>query len=225
MADNFIRDLQTRWRLQGDEAPVVIARLKRGRVTPRLLLAFEVLQGVVGVVSGVAFLWVALDRSVADALFGAQIAARGLTPEQAAVWIGGVRALFGLSAAVMLLSVPPLAWAAVKARGLGVRWEDETPEGVLRAGARRADASLRANRVGRWHLWVLLAFVAALWALPALGLFPMRMTAVLAVAYILILGCVWVWLDLRRERLRRELETCLSLLAEYDAERGATPPK
>ncbi len=220
MTDEFIRELQTRWRTQPVDGASVVARLRRERGTPRLLLGLEIVQAVVGILSGVVFVWLALDASLLARWLGGLIEARFASPEEATGYLRTLRILLGAGGAVMLTTVPPLAWAAISARRAGLAWENETPESVLRAGLRRADSSLRANRIGRWHVFVLLAFVAGLWALPLVGLTPVLVVASMTLIYLLSIAPFWIWLDLRRERLRREIETCLGLLKEYEAETG-----
>jgi hypothetical protein len=218
MTDDFIRELRSQWLAQPVDKAAVVGRLRRGRWTPRLLFWLEVVQGVAGAVFGVAFLWLAIDVGLLERLVAWRFAARGVTPEGLASLLLGVRIMFAFSGLVMLLAVPPLAWAAVSARRRSLRWEDETPESVLRVGLRRADASLRANRIGRWHVWVLLAFVAGLWALPVLGLLPVFLMVFMTLIYLGVIAPIWIWLDLRREAIRRELETCLKLVEDYQGD-------
>lgn len=221
MADDFIRELQVRWTAQPVDGAAVVARLRQGRATPRLLLWLEVVQGVVGVVFGLVFVWLALDAAALERWVGPLVEGRFSSPEALGSYLATLCVLLGAGGVVMLASVPPLAWAAIAVRRETVRWEDETPESVLRAGLRRADGSLRANRIGRLHAFVLLAFVLGLWALPAFGAAPVFLVASLTLVYLVTIAMLWIWLDLRRERLRRELETCLALLQDYEAERDA----
>jgi hypothetical protein len=220
MTDDFIRRLQSEWRAQPIDRSVMIGRLRRGRWTPRLLLWLEVLQGVVGVAFGAAFLWLALDPDRLSLLLVSAFDRQAVSKEDIAYLARMLRWMLGAGGLVMLAAVPPLAWAAVRARLDGLKWEDETPESVLRFGLRRVDASLRANRLGRWHVWVLLAFVAGLWGLALVGLAPVFFLAQMTILYLLAIAGVWIWLDLRRERLRREMEACLRLLQELGADGG-----
>ena len=55
------------------------------------------------------------------------------------------------------------------ARRQSLAWEDETPESILRIGIRRADATLRAIQIGRWHLALIAGFVVVLWLLADAG--------------------------------------------------------
>lgn len=217
MTDDFIRKLQEDWRAQPVERADVVGRLKRGRWTPRVLLWLELLQGAVAVICGVVFVWAAFDGALLAQLF--EPALSRLSTERAAAQLNTMRAIFGVSGVVMFAAMP-LVWAAVRARWGSLKWEDETPESVLRVGLRRADASLRANKVGRWHVWLLVAFVAALWALPPLGLAPTYLVIMLTLIYAACIVPIWLWLDLRWERVRGELETYLKLLEQYRTPEG-----
>jgi hypothetical protein len=213
--DDFIRRLQSHWRAQEAGAGAArLAKLRRGRWTPRMLVWLEALQGVVGVAFGVAFTWLAATGDQLAIWLAPIYEARGVSAETAASHLRLARYMLGGAGVVLLLSAPVLAWMAVQARRPSLRWEDETPESVLHAGLRRVDASLRANRVGRWHVWVLVAFVAALWALPVLGIASVPGMAIMTALYLGFIAPLWIWLDLRRERLRREMEACLRLLDE-----------
>src|ERR1700681_4787313 len=63
---------------------------------------------------------------------------------------------------------------AIVARRASLRREDETPASVLRTGVRRADASIRAIRIARWHIAIILLVVATLWITEATGLIQAR---------------------------------------------------
>ncbi len=212
MTDDFIRELQADWLAQPVDKTLIVGRLKRGRWTPRVLFWLELLQGVAGLAGGVLFVWLAMDADVLALLFDGSIRAR---PESLLT----LRSVFAVSGVVLLTTTPPLVWGALQARRGSLKWEDETPEGVLRVGVRRAVASLQANRVGRWHVWVLAAFVALLWGLVIVGFAPAYLVAFMTVTYAIIIAPLWLWLDLRRERVRRELETCLQLLQQYPGDR------
>jgi hypothetical protein len=222
--DDFIRGLRADWCAQQvDKGAAVLGRLRRGRWTPSILMGLEVLQGVVGLLGGAAFLWIATSTDrLADWMEPLY------RPHTSTEVVAGVfriiRYVFALSGVVMLVSVPALTWMAVRARRGGLRWEDETPEGVLRAGVRRAESSLRANLVGRWNLAALLVFVVALWALAAVGLAPVWLIAELTVFYLGVIAGAWLWLDLRLGRVRKELDTCVALLSQYEASEGAVGP-
>jgi hypothetical protein len=218
MTDEFVRQLQNEWRAQPVGKAALVERLRRGRWTPHAVVWLEVLQGVVGVAFGFVFVWLAIDDARLAVVFAPVLELRAMLAEQAAAYVRTLRVLFAVAGVVMFAAVPPLAWAAVRARRGSLKWEDETPESVLRVGLRRADASLRANRIGRWHVFLLLAFVAGLWALPLLGLMPVFVMVFMTVAYAFTIAPIWLWLDMRRERLRRELETYVRLLDDYEGD-------
>jgi hypothetical protein len=106
----------------------------------------------------------------------------------------------------------------VRARQGSLKWEDETPESVLQVGLRRADASLRANRIGRWNVLVLAALVVVFLAMWALSGVPTSIIAINTIIYAGLLAAAWLWLDVRRAHVRGELETCLKLLEDFDGD-------
>ena len=118
----------------------VVRRLQRARWTPHLVLGLEVLGCCLALGVGVWFAWVAAHQTEH-------------------------KLLFTLSAAVLLIAAPVLGVATALARRPSLAWDDETPESILRIGIRRAEASLQAMRVGRWHVAIIAGFVALLWAL------------------------------------------------------------
>lgn len=216
MTDDFIRELQVSWKAQEVRAPAVVARLRRGRWTPHLILGLELLHGLVGLAFGAGFLWLALASEPLELMFS--LVSHRPPPGEAVAEVHAVaRPVFLLAAAVLLVVQPLFTWRLVAARRASLRWEGETPEGVLRTGARLAAASLEANRIGRWALWLLLAFAASFWGFVVFGSYPVLVAAIQTAAYLAGVGATWTWLELRRERLTREIETCLKLLEEYAA--------
>jgi hypothetical protein len=221
MTDDFIRELQVRWKAQPTDAATVVEKLKRGRGTPRLLLWLEVAQGVVGVVFGAAFLWLAASDELLYGLIEVLRVPHSAAPAEAASQLHAmIRPIFALAGLILLVAQPLLTWRIVRARRESLVWEGETPESVLRAGARRAAASLKANGIGRAALWLLLALVASFWWFVVFGSLPVFIAVIQTAVYVGAIAAAWFWMDLRRERLRRELEACLELLKQYDAERG-----
>jgi hypothetical protein len=188
MSDDLIRSLQREWQAQECDASEVLRRLRRARWTPHLVLALEVLGCCVALGVGVWFAWVAAHQ-----------------PEQ--------KLLFTLSATVLLIAVPVLGIATVLARRPGLAWEDETPESILRIGIRRADASLEAMRVGRWHVGVVAGFVALLWALQWLKFIDAQEFLVVysSVCLVVSLGS-WIWMAWRTNFVRAERDACVRLL-------------
>src|SRR5687768_3634020 len=107
MADDFLQKLRGDWHRQDAGFAEVHARLRRTRWRPHWMLALELVSAAVALAVGVWFARVALELS---------------------------SLLFAMSAAVLLLAVPALSVAAIVARRDSLRWDDETPAGVLRAG-------------------------------------------------------------------------------------------
>jgi hypothetical protein len=189
MTDELIRRLQVEWQSQEYDASHMVRRLRRARWTPHLVFALEVLGCCVALGVGCWFAWVAAHQSEH-------------------------KLLMTLSAAVLLITVPLLGVATALARRPSFAWDDETPESILRIGIRRADASLRAMRVGRWHIAVVAVFVVLLAMLQLLHLIDALEFLILysAVCLVVSLGS-WVWMAWRIRTLRAEREVCVRLLA------------
>ena len=189
MSDNFIRSLQGDWQSQHHDVTRVLRRLRRTRWMPHIVLAAEIVSCAFALLVGIWFAWVAAH-----------------TDEH--------KLLFALSAAVMLIVAPALCIASVIVRRHSLAWDAETPESLLTVGIRRAESSLSAIRIGRWHIAIIAIFVTTLWALEAIGLihavrFLMLYTAVcLAVS---VAG--WLWMMSREKRLRSEHAVLVRLLA------------
>jgi hypothetical protein len=189
MSDPFLRALQGDWQSQDHGAAEVLTRLRRNRWTPHIVLAAELLACAGALLVGLWFAWVALH--------GAQL-----------------KLLYALSAGVLLLSAPGLALAGIKARRASLAWADETPESLLKVGMRRAESTLRAIRVGRWHLAIIAVFVAALWVVESVGLLhAFEFLAVYTATCFLVSGVSWFWMMRAEGRARREYEACVRLLA------------
>jgi hypothetical protein len=189
MSDDFIRSLQADWQTQGNGADKVLQRLQRNRWTPHIVLGAEILVCALAFLAGLWFAWVAMHD------------------EQH-------RLLFALSAAVMLLAAPALCVAGVMARRASLAWDVETPESLLNVGIRRAESSLRAIRIGRWHVAIIAAFVVTLWMAQALGLihaidFLMLYTTVC----VGVCAASWFWMRRREKSVRSEQAACIRLLA------------
>lgn len=199
MNDDFLRRLQADWQSQPDHADPVLRRLRRNRWTPHWVLAAEILLCVLAFVAGVWFAWSAWHD------------------EQH-------RVLLALSSAVLLLVAPALGIASVKARRPGLAWDIETPESLLKVGMRRAESSLRAIRIGRWHVAIIAAFVILLWIAQALGF--IHAVDFLVLYTTLCLGvCLvsWFWMRWREARARSEHESCVRLLAALQVDPGQDP--
>jgi hypothetical protein len=189
MTDDLIRSLQCDWQAQEYDASQVVRRLRRARWTPHLVFALEVLACCVALGVGAWFAWVAAHQSEH-------------------------RLLLALSAAVLLITVPVLGVATALARRPSLAWDDETPESILRIGIQRADASLRAMRVGRWHVAVVAGFVVLLGVLQLLQLIDALQFLVFysSVCFFMSLGG-WIWMAWRVRVLRAERAACIELLA------------
>lgn len=196
MNDEFILRLQADWRSQDNDVDKVLRRLRRNRWTPHLVLGAEILVCALAFLAGLWFAWVALYD------------------EQH-------RLLYVLSAAAMLVAAPALCIAGVIARRPGLAWDVETPDSLLKVGMRRAESSLRAIRIGRWHVAIILAFVLTLWAAEALRLIRaidfliMYTTVCLAVSVV-----SWLWMNWRENRVRSERGACIRLLAALQDDEG-----
>jgi hypothetical protein len=203
MNDDFVRSLRDIWQLQEQDAALTLQRLRQTRWTPHIVLAAEMLGCALALLVGIWFAWVAAHA-----------------PQN--------RLLFGLSAAVMLVTVPALTVASALARRASLAWDDETPQMLLRIGIRRAEASLHAMRLARWHIGIVVAFVTILWVLESLALisapgFLIFYTAVCLVASL----AAWLWMMWRVKRVTRQRDACIRLLAmiEFDdSSEGAPPP-
>lgn len=190
MTDELIRELQRDWQSQQYDADQVVRKLRRGRWMPHLVLASEILGCCAALGVGIWFAWVAVNQSEH-------------------------KLLFVLSAAVLLIAAPVLGVATALARRPGLAWDDETPESILRIGIRRAEASLHAMRIGRWHVAIIAGFVALLWALQWLKFIDAVQFLVFysSVCLVVSLGS-WIWMMWRIKTVSAERDACLRLLAD-----------
>ncbi len=205
MNDEFLHQLRNTWHSQAHDTEAVLARLRRRRWAPHLALAGQVVGCLLALTTGVWFAWMAVS-----------------VPEQ--------RVLFALSAAVMLIVVPPLCWMSMVVRRSVLGWYDETPQSLLLTGIRRADALMQALRLARWHVAVIGAFVAVLWACQFLGLIHAVRFLVFYTAICLLAGTSGlVWIRVRSGRARSEREACMRLLQmlqvdEKGDDNASSPP-
>jgi len=190
MTDDLIRDLQRDWQAQQFDATHVLRRLERTRWAPHIVLALEVLACCVTLGVGIWFAWIAA-HNIEHKL------------------------LYTLSAAILLIAAPVLGVATALARRPSLAWHDETPESILRIGIRRADASLQAMRIGRWHVAIIVGFVALLWALQWLQLIDALAFLIFytSVCFTVSLGG-WIWMAWRTRSVRAERDICARILAE-----------
>lgn len=191
MNDDFIRDLRGDWQSQDHDVASALQRLSRNRWTPYLALALEMSACVVASLAGLWFAWVAAHNEEH-------------------------RLLYALSAAVVLITAPALGVASLVARRRSLAWDAESPESLLRVGVRRAEASLRAIRIGHWHIAIVAVFVAVLWIAAALGLIRAIEFLVFYTA-VCVVVCVasWLWMMRRAKQLRGEHAAYLGLLAKF----------
>lgn len=194
MNDDFIRDLRSDWQSQDHDVTNALQRLRRNRWTPHLALAVELSACALALSTGLWFAWVAAHDE-----------------EQ--------RILFVLSAAVSLITAPALGVASLIARRRSFAWDAESPETLLLVGVRRVDASLRAIRIGHWHVGTVAVFVAVLWIAQALSFIRAIEFLVLYTA-VCVVVCVasWLWMMRREKQLRSEQAAYLSLLAKLQVD-------
>lgn len=194
MNDEFLDQLRNTWHSQTHDTEAVLTRLRRRRWAPHLALGGQVVGCLVALTIGVWFAWMAIS-----------------VPQQ--------RVLFALGAAVMLIVVPPLCWMSMVVRRSVLGWYDETPQSLLLTGVRRADALMQALRLARWHVAVIGAFVAVLWACQVLGLIHSVRFLIFYTVVCLLAGVGGLlWIRVRGHRARREREACMRLLAMMSAD-------
>lgn len=193
MTDEMLRRMQQDWQSQEYDAGAVVQRLRRHRWMPHWILALELLGCAFALGTGVWFAWMAVQGQEH-------------------------RLLLALSSLILVISAPVLGVASVLARRQSLAWEDETPESILRIGIRRADATLRAIQIGRWHLAVIAGFVMVLWILQALGFIA---AVDFLVFYTLVCGAVslgwWLWMRGRTRSAIAERDECSRLLTALQA--------
>jgi hypothetical protein len=194
MNDDFLLRLQADWQSQDNVTDDVVRRLQRNRWTPHIVLGGEILVCVLAFLAGLWFAWMAING-------------------------GEHQLLFALSAAVMLLAAPALCVAAVMARRPGLAWDVETPESLLNVGMRRAESSLRAIRIGRWHVAVIVLFVMTLWTVQALGLIhAIDFLTFYSAVCVVVCSASWFWMARRENQVRGERDACIRLLAALQVE-------
>lgn len=188
MNDDFIRSLKSDWQSQDIDSDKVLRRLRRNRWVPHVVLGAEILVCALTFLVGLWFAWVAARH------------------EQHGI-------LFTLSAGVLLLAAPALCVASVMARRPSLAWDVETPQSVLGVGMRRAQSSLRAIRIGRWHIAIIAVFVVTLWILEALNVIHAADFLILYTTVCLAMSIAgWLWMEWREKRARSELAACARLL-------------
>ena len=189
MSDDFFDDLRNDWRDQDTEVQVIHERLRRWRWLPHVTLAFETLSGMVVIAAGV---WFAVQAAAQKDLLLA---------------VSAVAALGVMPVAVIVL------W---RTRAPSLKWQDETPEGVLQYALLRLQVAGRAVRLGRWSVYVLLALVVVLWAAALAGLTPVSSFLIFITTVWLASALAgWLWLGFRTGRIAAETARCERLWEEY----------
>jgi hypothetical protein len=188
MADDFIDSLKRDWEGQAVEA--TLARLRRRRWLPPVLLSLDIVGAAAMAIAGAGFAVIALKL-------------RDL--------------LFGLSAVAMLLVGLPLVLAAVRVRWRSLAWDGETPEGVLTCTLRRLQATERSLRLGRGGAYVLFALAAAVLASRLAGLVhePWSILLIITAAWALSGLAMLAWVAWRLGRTARERAGCEALLGQF----------
>ncbi len=190
MSDDFFSEAKAAWRGEPAEVTAVQLRLRRRRWTAHIVLAIELIG------SGFAF---------AVGLFFIAMAFRTHA------------LLYTVSALALLVSMPLAMTATVLARRPSLKWEDETPSSVVVTALRRAEASLKAIRIGRWGVVVVGAFVLMLWFAQAIG--AVRSVGFLCVytaASFVVCAPYLLYLHRRDRRAGGERAACLRLLGELE---------
>jgi hypothetical protein len=194
MNDDFIRDLRGDWQSQDSDVTSALQRLRRNRWTPHVALALEMFACALALAAGSWFAWVAAHNEEH-------------------------RILYALSAAVVLITAPVVGVASMVARRRSFRWDAESPESLLRVGVRRVDSSIRAIRVGRWHIAIVAVFVAVLWIAQASGFIrAIKFLVFYTGVCLVVCTASWLWMRRREKQLRSEQAAYLSLLAKLQVD-------
>lgn len=194
MNDDFIRDLRGDWQSQDHDVTSALQRLRRNRWTPHLALTMELSACAVALAAGLWFAWVAAHNQEH-------------------------KLLYALSAAVVLITAPALGVASLVARRRSLAWDAESPESLLRVGVRRAEASLRAVRIGHWHIAIVAIFVATLWIAQASGLIhAIEFLVLYTVVCAIVCVASWFWMTRQAKRARGDHAAYVGLLAKLQVD-------
>jgi hypothetical protein len=194
MTDELVESLRRDWQSQRIDPEPALRKLRRHRWTPHLMLGLELLGCLVALIVGIWFAWVAVHQA-------------------------DHKLLLALSAGVLLISAPFLAVAIVVARRAGLAWHAETPDSILRIGIIRAESTLRAMRVARWHIAIIAAFVAILWILQASGYIEaLRFLVIYTTLSFMASAAGWAWMRWRTRSLLLERAAYERMLAEMRTE-------
>jgi hypothetical protein len=199
MNDDFIQSLKSDWQSQDIDAGKVLRRLRRNRWVPHIVLGAEVLVCALSFLVGLWFAWAAVHHEQHNLLFA-------------------------VSAGVLLLTAPALGVASVRARRSSLAWDVETPVSLLNVGIRRAESSLRAIRIGRWHIAVIAIFVMTLWILEVSGVIhAIDFLTIYTVVCVALSVVSWLWMVWRERRVRSEHAACAHLLETLQVDTESNP--
>lgn len=190
MKDEFLERLEQRWRSQQQPIGDIRARVRRGRSFTAAVLVAEAGLALAGVAFGIGFAVLALQS-------------------------GDIS--FALAALALLVGCPAFAASIFAARNAGLVFDSETPEGLLRAGLRQAEASLRAIRLTRAQFPYLAGFAVLLWIVQAAGLIDrVSFLASYTLAVFAVGVVLWLWLDWRQSKIERARSAYLAALAQFE---------
>ena len=139
-ADEFLESLKADWDRQALDATLLQLRCRRW--VPHAWLAADIIGAVVMAAFGLGFAVVAATSK---------------------------DLLFALSAGALLAVGLPMVVASVRTRLRSLKWNDQTPEGVLKSTLARLAATRRILKLGRGSAYCLFALVVAVWACALFG--------------------------------------------------------
>lgn len=192
MSDDFLAKARADWRASDGELERMAVTLRRKYAWSKIGVVYEMVSGAVAIAAGVFLI------------------AADLAP---------YNVLARLAGAVLLVAVPILSAAAWFARRAHPKWEDTTPEGVLRYALKRLDVVESLVKIARWNAFVLAGFVAAIWGFAGGGRIPVDwMLLGFTVFYLGIAAASFAWTRWRLRKLAHEREQAKAMLAEYTRE-------
>ena len=187
--DDFLDDLRRNWREQDAEVEAVASRLKRGVLFSRVMLWLENGVGILAPLFGLWALW------------------RGLEMQSGFVVIGALS---------LIVTGPLFAYLAWRTRKAEPRWEDETPEGVLRQMVARTHTTEKLMGLVRGQGWSLLGLSALLWLLTPTGYVDSDSRMVMVTAFFAASALsAFGWAIWRVRSARKERERCERLMQDY----------
>ncbi|NEX92403.1 hypothetical protein [Caulobacter sp. 17J65-9] len=188
MADDFLDEARRNWRAQDAEIEGVTARLRRDLAFQRLMQGGEFVAAVIAVAAGVGFAWMGVVQ-------------------------GDARLI--VAAAVLLVLLPLLTWAAWRVRRQEPRWAEDEPVGVVEHMLARVEATRRLMSLALWQAWTLVGTVAAMWAVTLFGRGAVDAGLWIVTAALLASAAAAAgWAVWRERGLKRERANCERLLEE-----------